>query len=274
MSSMADDADHTERAVYDPAGEVVEVCRDLIRFDTSNYGDEDGPGERKAAEHVAALLDEVGIESLVVEAEPGRTNVIAQWGGTPRGDDGLLLHGHLDVVPAAAEDWQVHPFSGEIRDGFVWGRGAIDMKDFNAMVLSVVRARARAGAVPEAADHAVLHRRRGGRRASRRPAPRRGPRRRAGALHRGGGRGRRVQHQRPRTPPLPRRGGGEGDGVGQADGPGPRRARVADQPRQRHHRPDLGRRQDRRPRVAGPADADDADPARGRGRAGRHRGHA
>ena len=52
-------------------------------------------------------------------------------------------------MPAAAEDWQVHPFSGEIRDGFVWGRGAIDMKDFDAMVLSVVRARTRAGAVPD-----------------------------------------------------------------------------------------------------------------------------
>ena len=130
------------------------------------------------------------------------------------------------------------------------------------------------GSGARAADHVVLHRRRGSRRTPRRPAPGRGPRRRAGALHRGGGRGRRLQHQRPRTPPLPRRGGGEGDGVGQADGPRPRRARVADQPRQRHHRPDRGRRQDRRPRVAGPPDADDADPARGRGRAGRHRGHA
>jgi acetylornithine deacetylase/succinyl-diaminopimelate desuccinylase-like protein len=149
MRPMAGDRDDPGPSPYDPAGEVVELCRDLIRFDTSNYGDDEGPGERKAAEHVAALLDEVGIPSLVVEAEPGRTNVIAQWGGTSRGGDGLLLHGHLDVVPAAAEDWQVHPFSGEIRDGFVWGRGAIDMKDFNAMVLSVVRARTRAGAVPE-----------------------------------------------------------------------------------------------------------------------------
>ena len=148
---MADDADrHCERAVYDPAGEVVELCRDLIRFDTSNYGDEDGPGERKAAEHVAALLDEVGIESTGRRgrARPHqRDRPVGR--GTPRGDDGLLLHGHLDVVPAAAEDWQVHPFSGEIRDGFVWGRGAIDMKDFDAMVLSVVRARARAGVVPD-----------------------------------------------------------------------------------------------------------------------------
>ena len=142
-------ADHPS---YDPAGEVVDVCRDLIRIDTSNYGDEDGPGERKAAEHVAALLDEVGIASTIYESEPGRANVLAHWGGAgngSRGAGGLLLHGHLDVVPAAAEDWQVDPFSGEVRDGCVWGRGAVDMKDFDAMLLSVVRARTRAGAVPE-----------------------------------------------------------------------------------------------------------------------------
>ncbi|GAA0985303.1 putative succinyl-diaminopimelate desuccinylase [Nocardioides aquaticus] len=135
---------------YDPAAEVVETCRDLIRMDTSNYGDADGPGERKAAEHVAALLDEVGISSQLVEAEPGRTSLIAHWGGADRSrTDALLLHGHLDVVPAEAADWQVDPFSGEVQDGYVWGRGAVDMKDFDAMLLSVVRARARAGAVPD-----------------------------------------------------------------------------------------------------------------------------
>jgi acetylornithine deacetylase/succinyl-diaminopimelate desuccinylase-like protein len=142
-------ADHPS---YDPAGEVVDLCRDLIRIDTSNYGDEDGPGERKAAEHVAALLDEVGIASTIYESEPGRANVVAHWGGAGSGSTGaggLLLHGHLDVVPAAAEDWQVDPFSGEVRGGCVWGRGAVDMKDFDAMLLSVVRARTRAGAVPE-----------------------------------------------------------------------------------------------------------------------------
>ena len=135
----------TERG-YDPAAEVVEICRDLIRMDTSNYGDQEGPGERKAAEHVAALLDEVGISSQLFESEPGRTSVVARWGGTE--GDALLLHGHLDVVPAAAEDWQVHPFSGEVQDGYVWGRGAVDMKDFDAMLLSVVRARQRAGRIP------------------------------------------------------------------------------------------------------------------------------
>ncbi|GAA1141926.1 M20/M25/M40 family metallo-hydrolase [Nocardioides aquiterrae] len=132
----------------DPTTEVVDLCRELIRIDTSNYGDQEGPGERKAAEYVATLLDEVGISSNLYESSPGRTSVIAQWGGPSSGGDGLLLHGHLDVVPAAAEDWQVDPFSGEIRDGYVWGRGAVDMKDFDAMLLSVVRARQRSGRVP------------------------------------------------------------------------------------------------------------------------------
>src|SRR5918995_5982856 len=136
-----------ESPSYDPAGEVVDLCRELIRIDTTNYGDEDGPGERKAAEYVAGLLDEVGIESRLYEPEPGRTSVVARWGGTE--GDALLLHGHLDVVPAAAEDWQVDPFSGEIQGGYVWGPGAVDMKDFDAMLLSVVRARARAGRAPE-----------------------------------------------------------------------------------------------------------------------------
>lgn len=132
---------------YDPAAEVVELCRELIRIDTSNYGDDSGPGERKAAEYVATLLDEVGIESRLYESTPGRTSLVARWGGSE--GDPLLVHGHLDVVPAAAEDWQVDPFSGEIQDGYVWGRGAVDMKDFDAMLLSVVRARARAGHVPD-----------------------------------------------------------------------------------------------------------------------------
>ena len=132
---------------YDPAAETVEICRDLIRIDTTNFGDGSGPGERKAAEHVAGLLDEVGIDATLVESDPGRTSLVAHWGGGT--GEPLLLHGHLDVVPADAKDWQVDPFSGEIRDGYLWGRGAVDMKDFDAMLLSVVRARTRAGAVPE-----------------------------------------------------------------------------------------------------------------------------
>lgn len=135
---------------HHPDREVVQICRDLIRIDTSNYGSQPGPGERAAAEHVAALLDEVGITAELYEAEPGRTSVVASW--APEGVDTslspLLVHGHLDVVPATADDWSVPPFAGEVVDGCVWGRGAVDMKDFDAMVLGVVRARARAGAAP------------------------------------------------------------------------------------------------------------------------------
>ncbi|MDP9444003.1 MAG: M20/M25/M40 family metallo-hydrolase [Actinomycetota bacterium] len=137
-------------ASYDPTAEVVQVCSDLIRIDTTNFGDQDGPGERKAAEHVAALLGEVGIAAQMFESEPGRTTMVARWGETAanRHRAPLLVHGHLDVVPANAPDWQLHPFSGEVRDGYVWGRGAVDMKDFDAMVLSVVRARVRADVPP------------------------------------------------------------------------------------------------------------------------------
>jgi len=141
--------DEAQGPAYDPAAEVVEVCRELIRMDTTNYGDKEGPGERKAAEYVAGLLDEVGLEPRVHESEPGRASVVARWGGGDPERPGLLLHGHLDVVPAAAEDWRVDPFSGEIQDGYLWGRGAVDMKDFDAMLLSLVRARQRAGRAPE-----------------------------------------------------------------------------------------------------------------------------
>src|SRR5690349_3570156 len=138
----------SDQALGDPVdAEVVDLCRDLLRIDTSNYGDDSGPGERKAAEYVATLLDEVGIESRLYESSPGRTSLVAHWGGSH--GDPLLLHGHLDVVPAAAEDWQVDPFSGEIEDGYLWGRGAVDMKDFDAMLLAVVRHRQRTGRVPD-----------------------------------------------------------------------------------------------------------------------------
>ena len=134
---------------YRPESETVEICRDLIRIDTSNYGDGSGPGERLAAEYVAASLDEVGIESELVESAPGRTSLVARWGNQSSSRPGLLLHGHLDVVPAQAADWKIDPFAAEIVDGYVVGRGAVDMKDFDAMLLSTVRARQRAGAIPD-----------------------------------------------------------------------------------------------------------------------------
>ncbi len=133
-----------------PAAEVVRLCSDLIRIDTSNHGPGAQAGERVAAEYIARELDEVGISSELYESEPGRTTLVAHW--EPEGCDAsvppLLIHGHTDVVPATAADWAVDPFAGEVVDDCVWGRGAVDMKDFDAMVLAVVRDRVRTGRPP------------------------------------------------------------------------------------------------------------------------------
>ena len=134
---------------YLPEDEALRICQDLIRIDTSNFGDNSGPGERKAAEYVAASLAEVGIQSTIYESDSGRASVVARWGNQNSDRPGLLIHGHLDVVPAQSSDWQVDPFAAEVVDGYLFGRGAVDMKDFDAMLLSVVRARQRAGVIPD-----------------------------------------------------------------------------------------------------------------------------
>ncbi|MFC8219023.1 M20/M25/M40 family metallo-hydrolase [Streptomyces sp. NPDC057362] len=128
--------------------EVVDLCRELIRIDTSNYGDHSGPGERKAAEYVAEKLAEVGLEPKIFESHPGRASTVARIEGEDPSRPALLIHGHTDVVPANADDWTHHPFSGEVADGCVWGRGAVDMKDMDAMTLAVVRDRLRSGRKP------------------------------------------------------------------------------------------------------------------------------
>ncbi|MEV1011406.1 M20/M25/M40 family metallo-hydrolase [Streptomyces sp. NPDC049881] len=128
--------------------EAVDLCRDLIRIDTSNYGDHSGPGERAAAEFVAEQLAEVGLEPKIFESHPGRASTVARIEGTDPSRPALLIHGHTDVVPANAADWTYDPFSGEIADGCVWGRGAVDMKDMDAMTLAVIRDRLRSGRRP------------------------------------------------------------------------------------------------------------------------------
>ncbi|MBG6192352.1 acetylornithine deacetylase/succinyl-diaminopimelate desuccinylase-like protein [Arthrobacter sp. CAN_A212] len=122
-----------------PEDEVVRICQELIRIDTSNYGDNVGPGERAAAEYTAGLIEEVGLGTQIFESEPGRASVIARMPGSDPSLPALVVHGHLDVVPAQKEDWTVDPFSGEEKDGLIWGRGAVDMKDMDAMILSVLR---------------------------------------------------------------------------------------------------------------------------------------
>jgi len=128
--------------------EVASLCSDLIRIDTTNRGDHSGPGERAAGEHVAALLAEVGLAPEILESHPGRASVVTRMAGEDPSRPALLVHGHLDVVPADAADWTRHPFAGDIADGVVWGRGAVDMKDMDAMILATVRQRMREGRRP------------------------------------------------------------------------------------------------------------------------------
>jgi acetylornithine deacetylase/succinyl-diaminopimelate desuccinylase-like protein len=127
--------------------EVVSLTSQLIQIDTSNYGGGSG-SERPAAEYVASQLEDAGIEAMLLESAPGRANVVARVAGSSSSLPALLVHGHLDVVPAVASDWSVHPFSGEVREGVVWGRGAVDMKNMVAMMLAVARGWVREGRSP------------------------------------------------------------------------------------------------------------------------------
>ncbi|WP_028278732.1 M20/M25/M40 family metallo-hydrolase [Arthrobacter sp. H5] len=132
-----------------PEDEVVRICQELIRIDTSNFGNNEGPGERAAAEYTAGLIEEAGLATQLFESVSGRASVIARMAGSDPALPALVVHGHLDVVPAQKEDWSVDPFSGEERDGLVWGRGAVDMKDMDAMILSVLRHLQRDGIKPK-----------------------------------------------------------------------------------------------------------------------------
>jgi acetylornithine deacetylase/succinyl-diaminopimelate desuccinylase-like protein len=142
------DATDTSTPSLTAEDEVARICRELIRIDSSNYGDGSGPGERKAAEYVMAELAEVGLDAELLESNPGRATVVLRLEGSDPGRPGLAVHGHLDVVPANAADWQVDPFAAEERDGCIWGRGAVDMKDMDAMILANLREFARTGTRP------------------------------------------------------------------------------------------------------------------------------
>lgn len=127
--------------------DAITLCQEMIRIPSVNYGD--GKGDEKAiADYVVSKLLEVGIASQIYESAPGRCNVVATIPGVNTERPGLVVHGHIDVVPASAEDWSVDPFSGEIRDGMIWGRGALDMKNMDAMMLAIVRNWARSGFKP------------------------------------------------------------------------------------------------------------------------------
>ncbi|MGA1432934.1 MAG: M20/M25/M40 family metallo-hydrolase [Candidatus Nanopelagicaceae bacterium] len=128
--------------------DVVKLCQELIQIPSVNFGEGKGD-ERAAAEYVAAKMKEVGIASKIYESAPNRCSVVARIEGRDKSRPGLVVNGHLDVVPANAADWSVDPFSGAIKDGCIWGRGAVDMKNMDAMILAVIRLWARHNYQPE-----------------------------------------------------------------------------------------------------------------------------
>jgi acetylornithine deacetylase/succinyl-diaminopimelate desuccinylase-like protein len=117
---------------------TAEIARDLIRFDTTNYGEGRSNGETDAAEYVAEKLRNLGLAPELFDSEPGRTSVVARVKGRDSSKPALVVHGHLDVVPADPANWSVDPFGGVIKDGLLWGRGAVDMKNMDAMMLAAL----------------------------------------------------------------------------------------------------------------------------------------
>jgi acetylornithine deacetylase/succinyl-diaminopimelate desuccinylase-like protein len=128
--------------------DVVQLCQELIQIPSVNFGDGKGD-EEAAANYVASKLEEVGIKTKIYQSAPKRCSVVANIEGQDPSLPGLVVHGHIDVVPANAADWSVDPFSGVIKDGCIWGRGAVDMKNMDAMMLGVFRLWARHGFKPQ-----------------------------------------------------------------------------------------------------------------------------
>ena len=128
--------------------ETARIARDLIRFDTTNRGGGDANPEAEAAAYVAGYLRELELQPAIIESAPGRASVVARVAGADQSLPALVLHGHLDVVPADPANWSVDPFEGVVRDGMLWGRGAVDMKDMCAMMLTAVAELLRGGELP------------------------------------------------------------------------------------------------------------------------------
>lgn len=129
--------------------ETVRLARDLIRFDSTNFGGGVSNGEGEIANYVARFLSSLGLKPQIIESAPGRANIVARVTGAHPSLQPLVVHGHLDVVPAEASQWSVEPFAGEIRDGMLWGRGAVDMKNMCAMILTSVAELLRSGQKPK-----------------------------------------------------------------------------------------------------------------------------
>lgn len=117
---------------------VSKITRDLIQIDTTNFGGNNSRGEPEAAAYCAALMEAMGMHPEIVESEPGRASVVGRMRGWDPEAPALILHGHIDVVPADASEWSVDPFSAEVIDDVIYGRGAADMKGMDAIMLTAL----------------------------------------------------------------------------------------------------------------------------------------
>ncbi len=128
---------------------TTRIARDLIRFDTSNFGEGRSKGETEAAEYLTAHLERLGLTVHTFDAAPTRTSIVARVPGANPSKPALVVHGHTDVVPALADDWSVDPFGGVVKDGMLWGRGAVDMKNMDAMIITALDRILSSGRQPE-----------------------------------------------------------------------------------------------------------------------------
>ena len=137
----------TSEQVTQIENDAVVLLQEMIRIPSVNFGE--GKGDEKAvAEYVASKLAEVGIDSEFVISEGNRWSVVARIPGTDTTRPGLVVHGHIDTVPADPKDWSIDPWSGEIKDDYIWGRGAVDMKDGCAQFLAIARGWKKFGYTP------------------------------------------------------------------------------------------------------------------------------
>ena len=118
---------------------TARIAQELIRFDTTNYGEGRSNGETDAAEYLGGHLTALGLKPQYFDAATGRTTVVARVAGSDSSKPALVVHGHTDVVPADPTNWSVDPFGGVIRDGLLWGRGAVDMKNMDAMIITALQ---------------------------------------------------------------------------------------------------------------------------------------
>jgi len=140
MTSTSDSA-RSSSALETLQHEAVELTRSLLRIDSVNTGIAEtiGDGETRAARFVQEQLTEVGVESELIEPRAGRGSVVARLRGSDPSAGALVVHAHLDVVPVEGQEWTYPPFGGEVHDGWLYGRGAVDMKNFAGTILAVAR---------------------------------------------------------------------------------------------------------------------------------------